>query len=279
LSKRPRERWEIIDDLKELAIHEVPYGYAHTDKYPKCYLSGPMTGLPDFNVHAFEACTQLLRDSGWEVLSPHENDAEAGVILEGTSGKIEELENFSFKHAMAKDLFQVCSSDAMFVMPGWEESTGGKIEVDVAQRVGVPVYSILSCREIEAGVMVGDSPILDCGPKSKYVDPETGGAKEESLSRYDLVPPDGLTELAKVYGYGEQKYPSGPDGPNYLRGYPWHLSIASLERHVQKFKAGEDIDPETGLHHLAHAAWHAMTLVAFGRRGLGRDDRVKLKAA
>lgn len=119
--------------------------------------------------------------------------------------------------------------------------------------------------------------ILDTGPKERFTDPETGGQKEESLSRFDLVPPDALCELAQVYGYGEGKYPGGVEGPNYLRGYPWHLSVASLERHVQKFKAGEDIDPETGRHHLAHAAWHCFTLIVFGMRELGTDDRVKIR--
>lgn len=118
--------------------------------------------------------------------------------------------------------------------------------------------------------------IINCGPKSRFTDPDTGGSKEESQARFDLVPPDALAALARVYGYGESKYPSGADGPNYLRGYPFHLSIASVERHIQKFKAGEDIDPESGLPHLAHAAWHCFTLMAFVGRGLGTDDRVHL---
>src|SRR5262249_50148293 len=115
--------------------------------------------------------------------------------------------------------------------------------------------------------------ILDGGPKARFTDPTTGGSKEESQSRFDLVPPDALNHLARVYGHGEAKYPSGPEGPNYMRGYPWHLSIASLERHVQKMKAGEWLDPESGLPHLAHAAWHAFTLMVFHDRVLGTDDR------
>ena len=119
--------------------------------------------------------------------------------------------------------------------------------------------------------------IIDCGSKVRYLDPVTGGEKEESEARFDLVPPDALAALSRVSGHGEKKYPSGPDGPNYMRGYPWHLSVAALERHVQKFKAGEDLDPDSGLPHLAHAAWHCFTLIVFANRGLGHDDRKKIE--
>jgi hypothetical protein len=108
-----------------------------------------------------------------------------------------------------------------------------------------------------------------------FVDAESGGRKEESEARFDLIPPDALTELARVYGKGAQKYEPG----NWLKGYPFHLSIAALERHVQKFKAGEDYDPESGLHHLAHATFHCFALVVFGKRTLGSDDRLKVKEA
>jgi hypothetical protein len=270
----------------------------------KCYLSGPMTGLPFFNAYAFATAAAVLRDAGWFVFNPLENDAANGLDLyEHEHGNVSELPEFDYKAAMAKDLHQVCSSDAVIVMPGWEYSEGALLEAEVAHRVGVPVYTYLHQRHVEApvraphefssrarhdgeasrgeeetGPHVADpSPtpdILDCGPKVLFTDPETGGQKEESQSRFDLIPPDALTALARVYGMGAKKY--SPN--NYLRGYPWHLSIAALERHVQKFKAGEDIDPESDLPHLAHAAWQAFTLLVFYLRGLGTDDRLKIGA-
>lgn len=270
-----------------------------------------MTGLPNFNFPAFENAASLLRSSGWSVYSPRENDAEKGIEPD-PEGLVIQDESITFKDLMKTDLWQVCDSDAVFVLPGWEYSRGALLEVHVAHRIGVPVFSLLSGREIEAPkedhdfsirhvldrvkpdgepvshdepVFEHDSPyiyfdhtkssVLDCGPKTRFRDEETGGEKEESQARFDLIPPDALTALARIYGMGASKYAAN----NYLKGYPWHLSIAALERHVQKFKAGEDYDEESGLPHLAHAAWQCFTLLVFLNRGLGTDDRYPVKLA
>lgn len=102
-------------------------------------------------------------------------------------------------------------------------------------------------------------------------DESTGGQKNQKIVRYDLVPPAPLDELARVYGMGAAKY----SDTNYLRGYPWRLSIGALLRHVQAFNAGEDYDPESGLHHLAHAAWHCFGLMMFQWHELGEDNRLE----
>ena len=65
--------------------------------------------------------------------------------------------------------------------------------------------------------------------------------------------------MAKVYGYGAEKY--APN--NFRKGYNWSLSYNSLLRHVMLSEEGEDIDPESGLLHLAQAAWHCLTLIQF----------------
>lgn len=98
----------------------------------------------------------------------------------------------------------------------------------------------------------------------------TGGEKGQKGARFGGADPRALQELANVYGYGEQKYARF----NYLKGYPWSLSIDALFRHLFAFLDGEDRDPETGLLHTAHVAWHALALTSFQLRGLGEDDRV-----
>ena len=62
---------------------------------------------------------------------------------------------------------------------------------------------------------------------------------------------------------------------NFLRGYDWSLSFDALCRHLLAFWAGEDIDPESGLPHMAHAGWHCLTLLAFMQRHPELDDRPK----
>ena len=88
--------------------------------------------------------------------------------------------------------------------------------------------------------------------------------------RYDLIPTYPLKELAKVYTDGAAKY----GDENYLKeGMNWKRVIASLLRHVEAYRACEDLDPESGSHHLAHAAWCCFTLLTYQYLGLGEDDR------
>jgi hypothetical protein len=101
-------------------------------------------------------------------------------------------------------------------------------------------------------------------------DPRTGGKKGEKLAQLGAVDPAALLELAKVAGYGGRKY---EERMNFLKGYKWSLSIDALFRHLLAFTNGEELDPESGLSHMGHAAWHCLALVSFARRNLGTDDR------
>lgn len=102
---------------------------------------------------------------------------------------------------------------------------------------------------------------------------ESGGQKGQKQARLGGADPLAMMELARVYGYGEGKY----DRFNYLKGYPYSLSIDALYRHFLAFQSGEDRDPESGLLHTAHVAWHALALTAYLLRGDHPefDDRPK----
>ena len=100
---------------------------------------------------------------------------------------------------------------------------------------------------------------------------ETGGEKGQKLPRLGGADAGAMLELAEVYGFGEGKYARF----NYLKGYPWSLSIDALYRHLLSFQGGEDRDPESGLLHMAHVAWHALALTAFTQRRIGTDDRYR----
>ncbi|WP_280837851.1 dATP/dGTP diphosphohydrolase domain-containing protein [Micromonospora sp. A200] len=89
----------------------------------------------------------------------------------------------------------------------------------------------------------------------------SGGAKDAKPQRYDQIPTLTLRQLAERYGYGNAKYPVEPgDLDNWRKGYPYSLSYAALQRHLNAFWSGEDLDPETGQPHLVAAAWHCFTL-------------------
>jgi hypothetical protein len=97
----------------------------------------------------------------------------------------------------------------------------------------------------------------------------SGGQKGQKQARFGGGDPLAYMELARVYGFGEEKY----DRYNYLKGYEFSLSIDALFRHLFAFIGGEDRDPESGLLHTAHVAWHGQTLSSFLLRGVGVDDR------
>jgi len=87
----------------------------------------------------------------------------------------------------------------------------------------------------------------------------TGGQKGVKVQAYDKIPPNALTELAKLYGVGARKYADH----NFRRGYEWAKSYASFQRHSNLFWSGEDIDLEMGVSHMASAAWHGFALTEF----------------
>lgn len=105
--------------------------------------------------------------------------------------------------------------------------------------------------------------------KQFYTDPDTGGRKELKQCDISSIDPVALWMLGKVAGYGASKYGHN----NYVKGYPWHLSYAALQRHLMQFWSGADIDEESGQPHLAHAAWHCLALLSFLMHGNGTDDR------
>ena len=69
--------------------------------------------------------------------------------------------------------------------------------------------------------------------------------------RYDLVPPSALEKIVEVLTYGAKKY--APENWKKVEE-PERRYIAAAMRHIEAFRKGERLDPESGLPHLAHAA-------------------------
>jgi hypothetical protein len=67
---------------------------------------------------------------------------------------------------------------------------------------------------------------------------------------YGLLPPLALKEVVKVLTFGAQKYArdNWQVVPDSKRRY-----FDALQRHTWAWKEGEQLDPESGIHHLAHA--------------------------
>jgi len=92
------------------------------------YLSGPMTGLPNFNYPAFHKAAKTLRDLGNHVFNPAE-------CFDGNQG-------LSKEEYMRADIRAVLEATVVVTLPGWEDSSGAQLEVEVAKAIGVPVISL-----------------------------------------------------------------------------------------------------------------------------------------
>jgi uncharacterized HAD superfamily protein len=105
--------------------------------------------------------------------------------------------------------------------------------------------------------------------KNKYEKIETGLRFNDGKTRYDLLPPFAVDQLAKVMTKGAEKYADR----NWEKGMKWSTVLASLKRHIAAFERGEDIDPETGLLHIAHAMCNAAFLAEYYKIYPEGDDR------
>lgn len=97
---------------------------------------------------------------------------------------------------------------------------------------------------------------------------------DQEKIRMDLIPPDALFALAAVLTFGAKKYAAW----NWIKGFDWSRPYGAAQRHLNAWWSGENNDPESGLPHLAHAMCCVMMLLVHERRGLGKDDRVRLQA-
>ena len=108
------------------------------------YLAGPMTGIEDYNYPAFLEAARLLRKAGHTVLNPAE-------LFD---------ENMKLPRTvyMKYGIKNLISAEFVAVLPGWENSRGAKLEVDVARECGLPVIPFEQF--LSRNVMESDSPTL-----------------------------------------------------------------------------------------------------------------------
>lgn len=108
----------------------------------------------------------------------------------------------------------------------------------------------------------GDRPTVDAEPSGTTL----GKKFDQEKPRYDLIPYAGINEAAKVFAFGAAKY----GDRNWELGLSYGRLYAALQRHLTSFWAGEELDPESGHHHLGHAACCLLMLSQFALAS--RDD-------
>ena len=234
-------------------------------------IAGPMRGIECFNFPAFLKAAKHLRDLGMIVFCPAERDIQEGFDPETDTPQ-------PLKHYMEVDLAEVCKSDYVFVLDSWEKSVGANLEVHVANTCEIPVIKYPSFEPVvQEDKCHNDSGEGSCkchnSDEDRITNPVTGGQKGRKLARFDLVPAIPLYRLAEHYGRGARKY----EDRNWERGYEWSLSFGAMMRHAWAWWHGEELDEDTGSHHLDAVSFHAFALREFIETHPELDDRAKGK--
>ena len=112
----------------------------------KVYICGPMTGIPRFNLPAFDAAAVELRSQGYEVVTPGELDDPVVRAMEWDSPDGAPLTEGvgTWGEFLARDVLLLADDGirAIFVLPGWESSRGARLETFVGYLLDMPILSL-----------------------------------------------------------------------------------------------------------------------------------------
>lgn len=101
---------------------------AETGEQTKLYITGPMTGLPEFNYPAFYAAALELQAGGYMT----ENPADA---FDGAT-------DMPWATYLKRDIHALLECDGLATLDGWEKSKGATLECHIATTLGMPVLSV-----------------------------------------------------------------------------------------------------------------------------------------
>ena len=101
-----------------------------------------------------------------------------------------------------------------------------------------------------------------------------GGVKHDlGKLPWHLLPSEATEGLLKVLSFGAKKYTER----NWEKGIVYSRVFGATMRHMWSWWRGEDLDPETGLSHLDHAACNIAFLQTFSKREMKHfDDRPEI---
>ena len=108
----------------------------------KVYIAGPMTGFPAYNLTAFEEAAFAWAADGHEVETPF--DANSRVWFKHHGRPFDphndtcEWNDPLLREMFAEDVAVLLASDAVALLPGWENSKGATLERTIAERFNIP---------------------------------------------------------------------------------------------------------------------------------------------
>ncbi|MBQ9000233.1 MAG: DUF4406 domain-containing protein [Eggerthellaceae bacterium] len=92
----------------------------------RIYVIGPVSGFDDLNLPAFDAARKALALADFQAMIPHDfipSDA-------------------TWQQAMRRSLETLVKADGIACLPGWSDSNGARLEVEIAQSLGMPTLEV-----------------------------------------------------------------------------------------------------------------------------------------
>ncbi len=99
----------------------------------------------------------------------------------------------------------------------------------------------------------------------------TGIKHDQGKPSISLIPVEAIIEEARAFDFGAKKY----GRHNFRLGMDHTRVLDAALRHILAIVRGEDVDPESGLKHWAHARACLGMYAYFQSNGVGKDDRYK----
>lgn len=99
----------------------------------KVYICGPMSAYDDHNFKRFDEQKEILLQLGFDVFSPADSTRKLCDERDITP------KDLQYRDVIVNDLIALSKCDIIYLLPGWEESKGAKLEYDLAQLLNIKI--------------------------------------------------------------------------------------------------------------------------------------------
>lgn len=131
-----------------------------------------MTGIEAYNAPAFRDAASFLRSKGHDVVTPHETNSRVwmekkGRVFDPLHDKCDYGDPM-LNLMVAEDMKEVCTADAIALLPGWERSKGTTAELHVATLLSKRVLDAVTGLDIAVQIAVKGqryTPPVAAGPQ------------------------------------------------------------------------------------------------------------------
>lgn len=122
-------------------------------KLKKVYISGPMTGIPDYNRSEFKKAEDKFTQMNFEVINPHNlfTKEELDEIFSKVKSK-EITEEDAWGIFMKRDIEHLMKCDFVAILPYWETSRGANLELANAKAVKMPIINADTLQEMTTNI-------------------------------------------------------------------------------------------------------------------------------